>query len=325
MALLPFMLWLGFMCMLYVAPRTVKSQDVFFGLKNYTEYRVGNMSMIISVPHGGAKLPNEIPSRDAGCWNASTSTCLFLHNCPAGTEKDSKKCKVSTMKDMYTLETALNLAEEIYVLTGGYYPHVVINHLGRSKLDANRGKEEATFGAPEAENAWEEFMSFINSSKSRIGQGILFDIHGQAHSEGWIELGYTLSKSSLDSGKFTAAQSSIYHLAQQQSNVAFETLLRGDRSLGTFIEEQKAGANYICVPSPKNPGPNGGNYFSGGYITETFGSKNSGMVDAIQIEVPRWIRENNERPSFCVALAKAIMNFLQINYCNQTESNLISC
>ncbi|XP_069090605.1 uncharacterized protein [Pleurodeles waltl] len=325
MALLLLRIWLGFMCLLHMGPHYTRSQDMFFGLNNYTEYIVGNMSMIITVPHGGDKLPSEIPNRDAGCWNTDSYTCQFTHSCPAGSQKDSVKCKVSTLQDKYTLNVALNLAEEICALTGGYCPHIVINHLGRSKLDANREKEEATFGVPQAELAWEEFTDFINVSKSQVGRGLLVDIHGQVHPEQWIELGYTLSKASLDSGKFTAAQSSIHRLAQDYSDVSFETLLRGERSLGNFIEEQNGINNYICVPSPKNPGPNGGNYFAGGYITETFGSKKSGLVDAIQIELPRWIRENNERPRFCKALAKAMMTFWQTNYCNQTESKLVGC
>ncbi|KAM4694229.1 uncharacterized protein O3C94_004664 [Discoglossus pictus] len=290
----------------------IKTQDILYGEKKYTEYRVGNMNLIITVPHGGSLAPSSIPSRDAGCWEKSTSTCFYTHTCPTGTVKDTANCKVTTVKDLYTLELALTLSNEICSLTGGSCPHVIINNLARTKLDVNRDKDEATFGNPEAEQAWDEFMDFTEMAKSNMSKGLLIDIHGQAHPEQWIELGYVLSKAKLDSGTFSAAESSIYSLSEDLPNVPFETLLRGSRSLGQFIEQQNE--NYICVPSPTNLGPNGGNYFSGGYIVQTHGSKLHGKVDAIQIELPRWIREIAERPRFCVALAKAIMNFYRSNY-----------
>ncbi|KAH1173331.1 hypothetical protein KIL84_017170 [Mauremys mutica] len=101
--------------------------------------------------------------------------------------------------------------------------------------------------------------------------GLIVDIHGQMHPEQWIELGFTLSKASLNSGKFSASGSSIRYLANQAHSVSFETLLRGSRSLSKFIEDQDNN-QYLCVPSPTNPKPKTGNY-NGGYITKTFGSR----------------------------------------------------
>ncbi|XP_053565255.1 uncharacterized protein LOC128655704 [Bombina bombina] len=296
-----------------------EAQDILFGQKKYTEYQVGNMNLIITVPHGGSIQPSEIPSRDAGCWDKVTSTCIYTHSCPSGTAKDSVNCKVTTVKDLYTLELALTLAKEICNLTSGLCPHIIINHLSRTKLDPNRDKEEASFGVPQAEQAWNEFMDFIHMAKSNISKGLLIDIHGQSHPEQWIELGYTISRANLDSSKFSAKDSSTYSLSNDLYNVPFETLLRGNRSFGKFIEEQNQ--KYVCVPSPTNPGPNGGNYFSGGYIIQTHGSKSHGKVDAIQIELPKWIREIDERPRFCAALAKAIKNFFQSNYENSEIMN----
>ncbi|KAM4695626.1 uncharacterized protein WCC33_014426 [Rhinophrynus dorsalis] len=305
-------MWLVFLLSLLLD--TNEAQNIIFGQNKYTEYQVGNMSLILTVPHGGSLQPSDIPSRDAGCWDKSSSVCFYTHTCPPGTAKDSTNCKVSTVKDLYTLETALNLAKEISRLTAGHYPHIIINHLSRSKLDPNRDKDEAAFGNAQAEQAWDEFMNFISLAKLRISKGLLIDIHGQAHPEEWIELGYTISKTSLDAGTFSAGDSTIFSMSKELYDVPFETLLRGSRSLGKFIEDQNI--NYICVPSPTNPGPNGGNYFSGGYIVQTHGSKNGGEIDAIQIELPRWIRESAERPSFCVSLSKALMNFYQFSFEN---------
>ena len=105
--------------------------------------------------------------------------------------------------------------------------------------------------------------------------------------------------------------------------MSFATLLAGNRSLGKYIEEQNN--SYVCVPSPSNPSPNNGNYYSGGYITKTFGSRHSGVVDAIQIELPQWVRAPEERSKFCKALAKAVMKFWQTNYCSQFKREFLPC
>ncbi|XP_072286326.1 uncharacterized protein [Pyxicephalus adspersus] len=304
------MLWLVFPLMLLF--NTSGAQEVIFGQNKYIEYQVGNLSLILTVPHGGSLAPSSIPSRDAGCWEKATGTCHYVHSCPTGTTKDTTNCKVTTVKDLYTQEMASAVAKEICRLTSGYCPHVVINNLSRSKLDPNRDKNEAAFGVPEAEKAWEEFMGFIRTAKSRMSTGLLIDIHGHSHAEGWVELGYLISKTNLDSGKFTSADTSIYSLSRRRLGTSFDSLLRGSQSLGKLIEEQNA--KYVSVPSPSNPGPNGGNYFSGGYIVATHGSKSSGEVDAIQIELPRWIRESAERPSFAAALAKAILSYYDIQF-----------
>lgn len=301
------MLWTVFLLCLWI--NIGNAQEVIYGRNKYIEYHVGNMSLVLTAPHGGSLTPSSIPSRDAGCWDKTTRKCYYTHSCPSGAVKDSANCAVTTVKDMYTQEMALAVAKEICRLTSGYCPHIVINNLSRSKLDPNRDKDEAAFGVPDADQAWDEFMGFIRSAKSHMSQGLVIDIHGQSHPEQWIELGYLLSKTNLDSGKFSASDTSINALSRRRLDTTFEELLRGRQSLGMFIEEQNI--KYVCVPSPSNPGPNGGNYFSGGYITSTHGSKVSGEVDAIQIELPKWIRESAERPKFAVVLAKAILKYYQ--------------
>lgn len=311
---------LSIFCLLLKATGT---KDILFGHKNYTEYQVGNMNLILSVPHGGSLEPRDIPDREAACWDAKTSSCVFSHECPPGSVQNYEKCKVSTNQDRYTIEVAQALAEEINKISDGFFPHIIINHLQRFKMDANREKEEACFGIPQAEQAWEEYMGFLTTAKAQMTGGLLLDIHGQAHPEWWIELGYTLSKASLNSNTFSAASSSIRHLASQLVNVSSKALLAGDRSLGKYIEEQNN--SYVCVPSPSHPHPNNGSYYSGGYITKTFGSRNSGTVDAIQLELPQWVRAPEERHRFCKALARAVMKFWQANYCSQYDHEFLPC
>ena len=60
---------------------------------------------------------------------------------------------------------------------------------------------------------------------SQYEQGLLIDIHGQTHDEGWIELGYLLSANELNT-KVSAAESSIRQMASLSQH-SFEDLLRG--------------------------------------------------------------------------------------------------
>ncbi|KAM9323847.1 uncharacterized protein PAF06_020080 [Gastrophryne carolinensis] len=179
-------------------------------------------------------VPLSIPSRVAGGWEKATGKCYYTHSCPVGASTDTANCKVTTVKDLYTQEMVLAVAKEICRLTSGYCPHVVLNNLSRSKLDPNREKDEAAFGVPEAEQAWDEFMGFIRTAKSSMSQGLVIDIHGHSHSEGWVELGYLISKANLDSGEFSDSDTSVFALAK----TTFDSLLRGSQSLGKLIEEQ---------------------------------------------------------------------------------------
>ena len=99
----------------------------YFGRNNYIEYVAGNAPVIYSAPHGGALTPSEIPDRTASnCGGSATTT------------------------------TDLNTAELVRAMQArhfarfGTWPHIIINHLARRKLDANRTAEEAACGDAEA-------------------------------------------------------------------------------------------------------------------------------------------------------------------------------
>lgn len=141
------------------------------------------------------------------------------------------------------------------------------------------------------------------------GPGLLLDIHGQGHSENWIELGYAVTGSRLDSGNLVQRYSTIRSLAAS-SPETFDDLLRSGSSLGGILQD----SGYKVVPSPNHPGPDGGNYYSGGYISKTYGSKYGGDVDAIQIESPRSLRSSSASPPYAQDLAQAIVDFMDLYY-----------
>ena len=61
-------------------------------------------------------------------------------------------------------------------------PHVIINNLKRTKLDANRDKVEAAQGDISAERAFDEFHYYISKAKEKIltdyTDGLFLDIQG---------------------------------------------------------------------------------------------------------------------------------------------------
>ncbi|KAK2140296.1 hypothetical protein LSH36_1399g00032 [Paralvinella palmiformis] len=77
-------------------------------------------------------------------------------------------------------------------------------------------------------------------------------------------------------------------------------------SFGGLLESE----GYLSVPSPTNPGPGGEIYFSGGFITQQYGSRDGGIVDAIQIESAMTFLEEPERTHYTTAITNAVKEYL---------------
>ncbi|HSG09079.1 MAG TPA: Ig-like domain-containing protein [Longimicrobiales bacterium] len=260
----------------------------YFGRADYVEYVPGDLPLVVSVPHGGALTPTEIPDR------------------PTGT----------TVTDVNTVETS-RAVRDAFLQRTGRAPHLVIAHLKRTKLDPNREIVEAAQGNPYAENAWAEFQAYIDVAEERIvedyGSGLFLEIHGHGHAIARVELGYLLSAATLDLDDETvdaggyAALSSIRALAATSPH-PFSRLLRGDRSFGALLAEQ----GVPSVPSPAAPSPGEAEYFSGGYNTDRHGSLHGGTVSGIQMELHSpGIRDTEEnRRAFGVGLARAVEGYM---------------
>lgn len=294
---------------LVILPATMEASQ--FGNYLYTEYKPGTLNLIITSSHGGSLKPGSIPDRGVGCWDGSK--CIWTHGC---SNKDQEKCQAKILKDTYTQEIALLLAERLGNLTGKQ-PHVVLNHLHRVKLDTNREKDEATFDVVDAKAAYDEFHWFIGQAKSSIsqvgdGNGLLLDIHGQSHPEEMTELGYMVIKDRLNGvdGKVPVAQYSSIRSLANRVNIDFESLLRGDNSLGHYLQDN----GHNTVPSPVNPKPGSAQYFTGGHIIKTHGSRYGGEIDAIQVEIPKPMRNSNEAEEYASHLASAVFKFMREHY-----------
>ncbi len=266
--------------------------QVHWGAHHFVEYRVGDLPLILSAPHGGRLEPPTVSDRSRGY--------------PIG--------------DSDTLDLTLRMAEAVAQRLGRP-PHVILSHLQRAKLDPNREIGLAADGDPLAERAWLDYHGFIDAAKANVASdwqtGLYLDIHGHGHRNQWIELGYlvperglALSDKALDSHP-KSWRNSIRSLAAS-SKWPLSSLLRGPTSLGSLLEEQ----GYRTVPSPGDPGPDGASYFSGGYSTLRHGSFHGNLISGIQVEHPvRGVREGVEnRKRYATAFASAIAQYLETHF-----------
>jgi len=271
------------------------AQEIKYGINNYITYQVGDIPLVISVPHGGALAPSSIPDRT--CPNAVTVT------------------------DLNTQNIAKELSISIFNLTG-CYPHIVYCNLKRSKLDCNRNVTDGTCEFPESMTAWQEYHGFLkeallNADNEHIYNTFLLDIHGHGKANQRIELGYLLDEQDLENTDLvlnTSAlinSSSIKNLAfQNKNNLKHADLIRGPLSFGTLLHDK----GYPTVPSSQIPSPGGDNtYYNGGYITSNYTSYNQQIsANGFQIELNyTGIRNNSENiKKFASDLAVVILEYM---------------
>ncbi|MFN5305951.1 MAG: T9SS type A sorting domain-containing protein [Bacteroidota bacterium] len=296
---------LNFKCLLFLLSvglffnEGLFAQTILYGNNNYVEYQVGNLPVVIAVSHGGNLDPPSIPDRS--CNNAVL------------------------VADAFTIETALEIKNKFFLSTG-CYPHLIISHLKRSKLDPNRNIAEGACGNPAAENAYNEFHGFIaqarNTANAQYNFNTFFlDLHGHGNPIQRIELGYLLyddelelSDSALNSTPYIN-YSSIKNLAlNNQNNFSHAQMLRGPMALGTMLGER----NYPCVPSMAIPFPGTNtNYFSGGYITANHTCFATGVaINGLQMELNySGIRDNAvHRISFASAFCESLIEYLNAHF-----------
>ncbi len=260
----------------------------YFGKHDFIEYVVGNLPIVISVPHGGYLKPSTIPDRVLG---------------------------TAGHQDTNTQE----LAREIIGLfrkQTGKVPHVIINRLHRDKLDANRELFDGAQDDPIAGQAWNEFHNFIDTAEQRIqqefGKGLYIDLHGHRHDRQVVELGYLLvsnqlklSDAELDASVQPATTS--LGLTVSDRTIPLSQLVRGPLSFGALLERQ----GFATVPSPAHPGPDKEPYFSGGYNLEQHSAFSGRRAWGIQVELPTGIRDNDTRRHiFATAFVKSVIGFL---------------
>ena len=272
--------------------------SVYYGRNKYVEYYPGNLPIILSVPHGGNMMPDEINDRIYG----------------------------TKVNDANTKELS-KVIMNILNLNFGDRPYVIINNLDRKKMDANRDSVEATQSNRFAKRAWEEYHYYIECAKNKIIQdfeyGLFLDIHGHGKNpDGFYDLriwlGYLLTGDELDKSNFELNndiyknKSSIKTLSSISSE-NFVQVLRGQNSFGSILDS----LGYACIPSINDLGPEGMRYFSGGYNTYIHGSvETGGKISSIQIEAPKpGVRDNYSNwNDFGEALSFTLERYFKSHY-----------
>jgi len=276
--------------------------EVYYSTNDWIEYHAGNLPIIISAPHGGSLKPSSIPDRTSSACGGSATTSA----------------------DLNTAELARSLKYRFYEYTGKY-PHVIINRLHRSKLDANRNITEGACGNANAQMAWNDFHAFIDVAKNAVlngpwGRGWYYDIHGHAHDIQRIEIGYLLTGADLRQSDATLNTNTTYRNKSSIRTFAASApfnfgsgLLRGSKAIGTTL----ATLGYPAVPSSQDPAPDVGEpYFNGGYNTATHGCRDGGDICGVQIEAHyTGVRDTqSNRAAFAEALVRATDIFLGHNF-----------
>ncbi|NQX00727.1 autotransporter-associated beta strand repeat-containing protein [bacterium] len=247
------------------------SGQTYFGRNDYIEYRAGDVPVLLVAGHDGLVEPDEIPERTYGVITRDTSANALT----------------------------LAMAAE-YTLRTGRRPHVILNHLRRTRLDPNREIVEAAQGNAYAEQAWHEFHdSFLRTARDamerQFGFALTFDMHGHGHSIDRLEIGYLLDAAELDVSSATmnlpgyAWQSSLRSLLLRNPSLPFPDLIRGPKSLGERFVEHGVPA----WPSATFPTIGNAPFFNGGYTTsENSCLDHNNSVAAIQIESHYGVRDS---------------------------------
>ncbi|MDC1522759.1 hypothetical protein N8377_01530 [Flavobacteriaceae bacterium] len=261
---------------------------------DYTIFKTGNIPLLIIAPHGGDLKPQWLDDRN--CENSKI------------------------VQDRYTLEIALQIEQELNTL--GFQPFLVLSKMHRIKIDLNRSLETALCKDKSAMPLWMVFHNqidiFQNEISSSYGRGLIIDLHGQSHPEERIELGYLLNGSMLRDLEQNATdysnQVSIKNLiSNHPKQTSFQQLLVGENSLGTLLSEQ----DFAAVPSQSDQAPLESQlFFSGGHNTINYGSRDSGTIDAIQVELNRaGLRaESDDRQRFANVFSNIIIDYLTVHY-----------
>jgi hypothetical protein len=272
--------------------------QIIYGSNKYTEYHIGNLPIIISVPHGGSLTPSVIPDRI--CNNAVTVT------------------------DENTIELAQQI-DSAFIKSTGCRPYIIYCNLHRSKLDCNRNIVDGACGNSIAENAWNEFNNFIITAQASAqsqfgGKALYIDLHGHGNPIQRLELGYLLydyelayTDIVLNTSQYVG-YSTIQNLVSTNINgYTHAELLRGNYALGTLF----GNAGFPSVPSKQIPYPETNtNYFSGGYnIANHTSYAQNNTVNGIQIECNYInVRDSySNRKSFSDSLVSVIKQYLKIH------------
>jgi len=259
----------------------------YFGANNYIECIAGDLPIIIVVPHGGYLTPSSLP-------------IIGNHS-----------------RDNGTQQTSWQLFDSIVSHTNGCIPHLIINHLHPSILNAAREIDTAAGTNLDTRQAWYDFHDFIDTAKYTVtntwGAGHYFEMHGNGHAEMWTEVGLGVSKTYLngsDSLIMTRVGNSTIKNLCTNGGANFLDVVKGANSLGNLLDSK----GWNSVPSLTHPSPDTGGFFYAGWNTWKHGSRYSGVIDATHIENYYAFMQSINRAEYANDLSESILQFMQAHY-----------
>lgn len=256
--------------------------------EKWTEFIVGDLPLVVSVPHGGTTILDNVPTRT--CKGAVVVT-------------DSK-----------TIELVKEI-EKAFLAKYNGRPFIIICNLSRKMLDQNRDIEEGTCGNEMMRKPWNQFHNYIDTALAlatkKFGKAIYIDLHGHGHTKQRLELGYNLSANDLRSlDSKMATKSSVANLLANDKSLDLEQLLIGNNAFGTLISKE----GFDAVPSKQDTAPlEEDKYFNGGYNTRRYTSQKYPNVFGWQIESNyKGVRDDAGRTVFAKAFAEVMDRYFKI-------------
>ena len=144
---------------------------------SYKYYLKGNCNLILSAPHGGNLVPDDVPDRTNQKYLQAVSSY--------GASANECSRTLSLVKDSRTDEFTENVANALNQLFN-LKPYMIIARWHRKKVDFNRDLLEATLNDPEATIAYTNYHLTLDKTIDQVnqifGSALLIDIHG--HSQG---------------------------------------------------------------------------------------------------------------------------------------------
>jgi N-formylglutamate amidohydrolase len=227
----------------------------------------GMLPIILSAPHGGRQsIPGLAARRGAGVIQFATG------------------------RDNNTDELAETIAVQLEKRLNAK-PFLVVAHIERKYLDANRPTESA-YESREAKPHYDGYHNALREAHGRIsrewGRGLLLDIHGQGAQAEAIYRG-------------TGNGKTVVSLTQRFGMEA----ITGPKSIFNQLELM----GYKVLPSTTESHTE--QRYVGGYIVQTYGSHRGRGIDAIQLEIGTKLRARANLERTATDLAEAIAVFAQ--------------
>jgi N-formylglutamate amidohydrolase len=211
-----------------------------------------------------------------------------IPGCPERTGGPAVK-QFATVTDTNTDLLAEKLAAAVGKRMGGR-PHLVVARFERKYADANRPAADGV-ESDAARPHYDAYHAALKAAKEAVtkgwGRGLLLDVHGQAAEPNAVFRG-------TNDGK------SVAHLLDRFGRPA---VTGPDSVLGRFAK-----AGHTVVPANDSDAKEDRRY-NGGHIVATYGSRDGGGVDAIQLECGATLRSRANLDKTADALADGVAAF----------------